>query len=61
MDALKKYEGPTAGFPMLLSEFSTSAGAVLQLQIPTVPGRSKKIPDAKGNGAGEVEVLEKSR
>lgn len=47
--ALKKYEVPTAGLPMLLSELSSSTTAVSRLQHPTVPDRLTTIPDDEGN------------
>lgn len=58
MEALKKYVVATARLQMSFSEFNASAGAILQLQISTVPGRLPTILDAKGNVAGEVKVLE---
>lgn len=43
---------------MLSSEFSASTGAVIQLQLQTVSGRSTTTSDAEGNVAEDVEMLE---
>lgn len=58
LDALKKYEVPTAGLPMLFSEFSASTGTVLQLQLLFVRRRLTTILAAEIDELREVELLE---
>lgn len=49
------------GLSLLLSEFSASTGAVLQLQLLAVLGRLTMILNAERNVVGDVEVLESKR
>lgn len=57
MDALKTYEVLRAGLSKLRSKLDASTRAVLHLQLPTVPERSKTILDDDSDVAGEVELL----
>lgn len=43
MNALKKFEVCMAELPRMFSEFSASAGAVFQAQLPVFTGRSTAI------------------